>query len=249
MYGEVMIDEVKVMMWDGENHRGMFNFLTNNEKEDEPITTSGENFEIDHTRLPGGLILVVREDIGCIKYPVKIGDYVVKRKVNGKWCFSVADGEYHDRINRGESTYIAPKKKPIDIFESPEQLETILREWQHRLFLDGWLILAHIEDEIVDVDGNVRDDVAGLNTLIYEASQANIQILSEKSYNENNNIYKQCQEKDLVHELLHCKYAYMESNHDTYESVQLELMEHQRLEEMAKSLIMAKYGVDYDYFM
>ena len=104
-------------------------------------------------------------------------------------------------------------------------------------------------DEIVDVDGNVRNDVAGLNTLIYESSQANIQILSEKSYKENGNIFKHCQEKDLVHELLHTKYAYMESSRDTYETVQLELMEHQRLEEMAKSLIMAKYGVDYDYFM
>ena len=27
--------------------------------------------------------------------------------------------------------------KPIDIFENQEQLEECLREWQHRLFLDG----------------------------------------------------------------------------------------------------------------
>lgn len=35
----------------------------------------------------------------------------------------------------------------------------------------------------------------------------------------------------------------------TYEGVYLDATEHQKLEEMAKSLIMAKYGVDYNYFM
>ena len=35
----------------------------------------------------------------------------------------------------------------------------------------------------------------------------------------------------------------------TYEGVNLDATEHQKLEEMAKSLIMAKYGVDYNYFM
>ncbi len=35
----------------------------------------------------------------------------------------------------------------------------------------------------------------------------------------------------------------------TYEGVYLDATEHQKLEEMAKSLIMAKYGVGYDYFM
>lgn len=43
--------------------------------------------------------------------------------------------------------------KPIDIFENQEQLEECLREWQHRLFLDGWLILAHVEDKIMNPDG------------------------------------------------------------------------------------------------
>lgn len=56
-------------------------------------------------------------------------------------------------------------------------------------------------------------------------------------------------EKDLVHELLHCKYDWMGCQGRTYEGVYLDATEHQKLEEMAKSLIMAKYGVDYNYFM
>jgi hypothetical protein len=140
-------------------------------------------------------------------------------------------------------------EKPIDIFENAEQLEKCLREWQHVLFLDGWLIIAHIEDEIIDSDGEVVKDAAGFNTFVFESSQANIQLLSKQSYEDNGNIFKHCMEKDLIHELLHCKYAWMSNPNQHYEMVYLEAKEHQILEEMAKSLIMAKYGVDYDYFM
>lgn len=139
--------------------------------------------------------------------------------------------------------------KPIDIFESQEQLENCLREWQHILFLDGWLIIAHIEDELIDSEGEKVEDAAGLNTFVFESSQSNIQLLSEKTYKANNNLFKHCMEKDLVHELLHCKYAWMQSDGRKYENVYLEAKEHQLLEEMAKSLIMSKYGIDYNYFM
>lgn len=138
--------------------------------------------------------------------------------------------------------------KPIDIFESQEQLEKKLREWQHILFLDSWLILAHITDEIVDANGDKVEDAAGFNTFVFESSQSSIQILSKQSYEDNGNLYKHCMEKDLVHELLHCKYAWMQ-NGGSYEGTYLEAKEHQLLEEMAKSLIMAKYDVGYDYFM
>lgn len=139
--------------------------------------------------------------------------------------------------------------KPIDVFENQEQLEKVLREWQHRLFLDGWLILAYITDEIVDPDGVEVTDAAGYNSLVFELSISNIQLLSDETYKEKNMLFKHCQEKDLVHELLHCKYDWLGNQGGTYEGVYLDATEHQKLEEMAKSLIMAKYGVDYNYFM
>lgn len=139
--------------------------------------------------------------------------------------------------------------KPIDVFENQEQLEKVLREWQHRLFLDGWLILAYITDEIVDPDGVEVTDAAGYNSFVFESSISNIQLLSDKTYKEKNMLFKHCQEKDLVHELLHCKYDWLGNQGGTYEVVYLDATEHQKLEEMAKSLIMAKYGVDYNYFM
>lgn len=139
--------------------------------------------------------------------------------------------------------------KPIDNFETQEQLEKCLREWQHILFLDGWLIIAHIEDELIDSHGQEVEGAAGFNTFVYESSQADIKLLSDKAYKEKKYLFKHCMEKDLVHELLHCKYAWMENPNQYYESVYLETKEHQLLEEMAKSLIMAKHGVDYNYFM
>lgn len=144
---------------------------------------------------------------------------------------------------------LVEKISMLDIFKDQEQLEECLREWQHRLFLDGWLILAHVEDKIMNPNGEEVIDTAGYNTFVFESSQANIQLLSDESYKENNTLFKHCMEKDLVHELLHCKYDWMGCQGGTYEGVYLDATEHQKLEEMAKSLIMAKYGVGYDYFM
>ena len=41
-------DEVKTMMWTGENQREMFDLLTCGKKIDDYMTASGENFFIDH---------------------------------------------------------------------------------------------------------------------------------------------------------------------------------------------------------
>lgn len=137
---------------------------------------------------------------------------------------------------------------PIEEFETPEQLEECLRWWQHKLYLDSWMILAHTTDEIVDDKGENQDYTEGFNTFIFESSQASIQILTKKAHDENNMLFKYCAEKVLVHELLHCKYAWMD-NQGSYEGVYVCSREHQLLEEMAKSLIMAKYNLDYNYFI
>lgn len=243
-------DEVKTMMWTGENKREMFDMLTCGKKIDDYMTASGENFFIDHSTVKGGLVLItnIGNQCGC-EIPVKIGDYVCGRRYGDKWCFSVADGAAFENNTCGTLEKREEKGKPIDVFKSQEQLEECLREWQHRLFLDGWLILAHVKDKIMNPDGEEVIDAAGYNTFVFESSQANIQLLSDETYKENNTLFKHCMEKDLVHELLHCKYDLIGCQGRTYEGVYLDATEHQKLEEMAKSLIMAKYGVDYNYFM
>ena len=54
-------------------------------------------------------------------------------------------------------------------------------------------------------------------------------------------------ENVLVHELLHCKYNWL-ANESFYEGKYVDVMEHGLLEQMAKSLIMAKYDLILDYF-
>lgn len=56
-----------------------------------------------------------------------------------------------------------------------------------------------------------------------------------------------CAEKILVHELLHCRYNWIKSP-DSVEGIFWYTYEHYFLEQMAKSLIMVKYGLELNYF-
>lgn len=134
----------------------------------------------------------------------------------------------------------------IDEFKSTDQLKTCLKWWQHKLYLDSWAIRANVTDNIVSEEND--DSIEGYNTLVFESEMSNIQIISKESHDKLGMMDHYCAEKILVHELLHCKYAFMENN-DTYEGVYVGLNEHRLLEQMAKTLIMAKYGLDYDYFV
>lgn len=51
-----------------------------------------------------------------------------------------------------------------------------------------------------------------------------------------------------MHELLHLKYNLVDASNPSYEEVSLMQTEHMLLEQMAKSLIMAKYNLSYSYF-
>lgn len=81
-------DEVKTMMWTGENQREMFDLLTCGKKIDDYMTASGENFFIDHSTVKGGLVIVtnIGNQCGC-KIPVKIGDYVCGRRYGDNGAF------------------------------------------------------------------------------------------------------------------------------------------------------------------
>lgn len=67
----VVIDAIQ---WSGENHREMFDFLTNYENTIEYMQTSGENFYIDHNKVQGGLIIKTLEG----EHIANIGDYIIK---------------------------------------------------------------------------------------------------------------------------------------------------------------------------
>lgn len=64
--------EIEAIEWTGNNHREMYNFLTNDV--DGYIQSSGENFYIDHNKVGGGLIIKTLEG----DMIASIGDYIIK---------------------------------------------------------------------------------------------------------------------------------------------------------------------------
>lgn len=132
--------------------------------------------------------------------------------------------------------------KPIEEFKDKEELMECVRWWQHRLFLDGWIITANL----VEPQDFINEDVCGECSFDMTNHCAVIRILEKRYYGEDR-IMKYCAERILVHELLHCKYNWL-TNANSYEGKYVDATEHGLLEEMAKSFIMAKYGLTFDYF-
>ena len=71
---------IEAVQWTGENHREMFDFLTNYKKLDEYMTSIGDNFYINHNKIEGGLIIKTLEE----EHIASIGDYIIKG-VKGKF--------------------------------------------------------------------------------------------------------------------------------------------------------------------
>lgn len=134
------------------------------------------------------------------------------------------------------------KNEPIEFFENQEQLNKYLKEWQERLFLRDWHIKAFF------ADGEQIPGLAGQSDVSWQNSTGFIDIRKEGQFPEGA-IEKQPQELTLVHELLHFKFMNMEKQNATIESVYWCEMQHQLIEQLAKALIMAKYNLDYDWFL
>lgn len=134
------------------------------------------------------------------------------------------------------------KCTPVMEFSSEEQAQKLLEEWQDRLFLNDWTIVL-----LVNVSpGEIGEHLLGKNDLDYEGKNCVIYIV--KPHDDlKNQIVKYCAEGILIHELLHCKYNLMRNN-ETYESAFLGVHQHMMLEQMAKSLLMAKYNLKFDWF-
>jgi hypothetical protein len=132
--------------------------------------------------------------------------------------------------------------KPVDVFNNIGQAKEYLRWWQNRLFLNDWIIYL----DICEPHDMILDNVCGENELNVSLKTAVIRLLDSKYFIPR--IMKECMEKTLVHELLHCKYNWVVLN-DNVEGKYMDTCDHALLEQMAKSLIMVKYNVGLDYFI
>jgi hypothetical protein len=93
----VVIDAVQ---WTGENHREMFDFLTENAFDAESMKVSGEHFYIDHNKVEGGLIIKTLEG----EHLASIGDFII-RGVKGEY-YPCKPDIFHQTYEKVEDTRI-----------------------------------------------------------------------------------------------------------------------------------------------
>lgn len=131
---------------------------------------------------------------------------------------------------------------PIMEFKSMEQAYKCLNYWKEKLFLQDWTIkLLLVSPEEMNLE-----DVCGENLFQIETKSCVIKILKPEYYGDR--IIKYCAESILIHELLHCLYNWVERDYNSIEVAYYDTLEHARLEQMAKSLLMTKYDLNFDWF-
>jgi len=135
--------------------------------------------------------------------------------------------------------------EPIMEFETQEQLDKCLAEWQERLFLTDWTIKVRFaEPEELKDENEIR--LSGQNEfqIVNKCAVISLEKLNDDS---RSRIVKICHEQILIHELLHCKYNWIEPPY-TAEGKYFDTLEHSLIEQMAKSLFMAKYNLPFSWF-
>lgn len=136
-------------------------------------------------------------------------------------------------------------KEPKCNYYVDSTLQDSLEWWKKVLHLQNWCIKAVLTDEKLEVVGRA---VHGRNTTEYLKCESFIEISTVEYAGE---YTKHCEELTLVHELLHCAMPLFCNDDDsaTMRDAWVELLEHQRIDMLAKSLIMAKYGVGIEWFV
>lgn len=138
--------------------------------------------------------------------------------------------------------------KPILHFESDEQFQNTLKYWVDKLILYDWVIIGSLTDETLCVDSCEDDDICwGYTRPDFENKTARIQIYTGR-INENDPIaFQNFEELTLVHELVHLRFGLMKEG-TLYEDLITNTFQHSIIESIAKSLILAKYDLTFEYF-
>lgn len=127
---------------------------------------------------------------------------------------------------------------PIMEYKGIREAAESLKEWQKCLGLEDWVI----KDILCAPHEMAKLEDMGESSFVDTTKCAAIRIVKPEYYG--HRITKYCAEQTLVHELLHCKFGVidgkaMEPLYDIF---------HQIMNDIANSLIMAKYDITLDYF-
>lgn len=163
------------------------------------------------------------------------------RSLNENWeCEECSKIKTEPMILKDDSY---PKREPIIEFKDEAQAYECLKEWQTRLFLDDWIIKIQLEESPVICDGK---ECSGMHNSEYSIKTSVISIY-QKAFEENR-ITKHTAEHTIIHELLHLKYPMYNFETESPQDIESREMTHALIEQMAKSLIMVKYNLTFDWF-
>ena len=109
-----------------------------------------------------------------------------------------------------------------------DELEERAKFWKYTLGLDDW----HIVFQVLRRDFMAEKDCSGLCQYRVVAKQATITLLDPIDWTVLD--FDQDMDKILVHELLHCKFALIDSDDSVRDVVQ-----HRLLEELAVAIVLA----------
>lgn len=136
------------------------------------------------------------------------------------------------------------EKEPIIEFTDESQAYECLKEWQERLFLTDWVISVALVDKCEDINGK---NCIATNVHNHDCKDCHIELEIFTDEHKTHHT-KLSHEQSLVHELLHCNYCWFRYDETDADGCLLNLHHHQLLEQMAKSLIMSKYNLTFDWF-
>lgn len=127
-------------------------------------------------------------------------------------------------------------------FDTDKELQECAAEWMRRLGLGDWWITCCL----VGIRDMEDQELAGHSDVQHVNRGGTISILRKEDIPDT--IIKTPHELTLIHELLHFKFVGFEESRATVEGVFFDLCQHQLLEDMAKALFMAKYGLERRWF-
>lgn len=129
--------------------------------------------------------------------------------------------------------------RPIIHFKNNYEFDVVADYWKHVLQLDDWCIRA---ERICKPDA--LEGAYGASNVSHATKTAHIVVNACPVP-----VFPRwCEELALVHELLHCVVVVPEDTSETIEGLYYTLKQEQLVETMAKSMLMAKYAVDVDWF-
>jgi hypothetical protein len=140
---------------------------------------------------------------------------------------------------------------PIMEFKNQEELEECLKYWQEKLFLKDYIIKCSLVNELPVIDDDVCE---GKNCYDRVSKVSYIEIATHDSIkdylkeNKSEICYKICHELILIHELLHITIPMYEFDIRDILSCEYEIKQHSLIESLAKTLLMTKYNLNFEWF-